>query len=114
MLGLGVIGFAAGLYTNDERLWPSFLLNAFFFLSLALGAAVFVSINSVANAGWSTAIRRVPEAMISYLPLGSLARLRNREAIARDDDHPLRVGEQRAEVLGRRGAPPCAASAWRG
>ena len=75
MLGIGVTGFAAGLYTNDPRLWPSFLLNAFFFLTLALGAAVFVSINHVANAGWGTAIRRVPEAMMSYLPLGALAML---------------------------------------
>ena len=75
MLGIGIIGFAAGLYTNDVRLWPAFLLNAFFFLSLALGAAVFISINHVANAGWSTGIRRVPEAMITYLPLGSLAML---------------------------------------
>ena len=75
MLGIGVIAFAAGFYTNDARLWPSFLLNAFFFLTLALGAAVFVSINHVANAGWSTALRRVPEAMISYLPFGSLAML---------------------------------------
>lgn len=73
MLGIGVIGFAAGLYTNDARLWPSFLLNAFFFLTVALGAAVFVSINHVTNAGWSVAIRRVPEAMMSYLPLGSVA-----------------------------------------
>jgi len=75
MLGIGVIGFAAGLYTNDARLWPSFLVNAFFFLTLALGAAVFVSINHVANVGWATAIRRVPEAMMSYLPLGALAML---------------------------------------
>ncbi len=75
MLGIGVIGFAAGLYTNNARLWPSFLLNAFFFLTLALGAAVFVSINHVANAGWSTAIRRVPEAMMSYLPLASISML---------------------------------------
>jgi hypothetical protein len=75
MLGIGVIGVAAGLFPNDSRLWPSFLLNAFFFLTLALGAAVFVSINHVANAGWSTAIRRVPEAMMGYLPLGGLAML---------------------------------------
>ena len=75
MLGIGVIGFAAGLYTNDARLWPSFLLNAFFFLTFALGAAVFISINHVANAGWSTAIRRVPEAMMSYLPLASISML---------------------------------------
>lgn len=75
MLGIGVIGFAAGLYMNDARLWPSFLLNGFFFLTLALGALVFISINRVANAGWDTAFRRVPEAMMSYLPLGSLAML---------------------------------------
>ena len=75
MLGIGVVGLVAGLYTNDARLWPAFLLNAFFFLTLALGAAVFVSINHVANAGWGTAFRRVPEAMISYLPLGALAML---------------------------------------
>jgi len=75
MLGVGVIGFVVGLYMNDARLWPSFLLNAFFFLTLALGAVVFVSINHVANAGWPTAIRRVPEAMMNYLPLGSLAML---------------------------------------
>jgi NNP family nitrate/nitrite transporter-like MFS transporter len=73
MLGIGVIGFAFGVFTNDARLWPSFLQNAFFFLTLALGATVFISINRVANAGWDTAIRRVPEAMMSYLPLGSLA-----------------------------------------
>ncbi len=73
MLGIGVVGFAAGLFTNDARLWPSVLLNAFFFLTLALGAVVFISINRVANAGWDTAIRRVPEAMMSYLPIGALA-----------------------------------------
>ncbi len=75
MLGIGVIGFAFGLYTNDARLWPSVLLNAFFFLTLALGAAVFISINRVANAGWDAAIRRVPEAMMSYLPLGTVTML---------------------------------------
>ena len=75
MLGIGLIGFAAGLQFDDSRLWQSFLLNAFFFLTLGLGAVVFVSINRVANAGWDTAIRRVPEAMMSYLPVGSLLML---------------------------------------
>ena len=75
MLGIGIVGFVAGLMFNDARLWASFLLNAFFFLTLGLGAVVFVSINRVANAGWDTAIRRVPEAMMSYLPIGSLLML---------------------------------------
>lgn len=75
MLGIGVIGFAAGLYLNNERVWASYLQNSIYFLTLSLGALVFVSINRVANAGWDTAIRRAPEAMMSYLPLGSLLML---------------------------------------
>jgi hypothetical protein len=75
MLGVGIVGFVAGLQLNDARLWASFLLNAFFFLTLGLGAVVFVSINRVANSAWDTAIRRVPEAMMSYLPVGSLLML---------------------------------------
>ena len=75
MFGLGMIGFAAGLFADDPRLWPAFLLNAFFFLTIALGGAVFISINRVANAGWDAAIRRVPEAMMSYLPIGAVAML---------------------------------------
>jgi hypothetical protein len=74
-IALGSLGFATGLYFDAARTWASFLHNAFFFLTLALGAFVFVAINRVANAGWDTAIRRVPEAMMSYLPLGSLAML---------------------------------------
>jgi len=75
IFGIGVIAFAAGLYLNNERVWASVLQNAFFFMTLALGAVVFISINRVANAGWDTAIRRVPEAMMSYLPIGSLLML---------------------------------------
>jgi hypothetical protein len=75
MLGIGVLGFAWGLYLDSARTWASFLQNAFFFLTLALGAIVFISINRAANAGWDTAFRRVPEAMMSYLGIGSLAML---------------------------------------
>jgi NNP family nitrate/nitrite transporter-like MFS transporter len=75
MLGVGVLGFVIGFQLDSDRMWASFLLNAFLFLTLSLGAVVFISINRVANAGWDTAIRRVPEAMSSYLPLGSLLML---------------------------------------
>jgi NNP family nitrate/nitrite transporter-like MFS transporter len=75
MLGIGVLGFMAGLYLDGPRLWPAFLLNAFYFLTLALGAMVFVSIHHVSNAGWSAALRRVPEAMMGYLPVGAAAML---------------------------------------
>ena len=75
LVAVGVLGFIAGLALDSPRLWPSFLLNSFYFLTLALGATVFVSIHHVSNAGWSAAIRRVPEAMMSYLPTGAVAML---------------------------------------
>jgi uncharacterized membrane protein len=75
LIGVGVMGFIAGLLTDSARLWPSFLLNAFYFLTLALGAIVFVSIHHVSNAAWSAALRRVPEAMMTYIPLGAAAML---------------------------------------
>jgi NNP family nitrate/nitrite transporter-like MFS transporter len=69
------MGIIAGMLTDSTRLWPSFLLNAFYFLTLALGAIVFVSIHHVSNAGWSSALRRIPEAMMSYIPIGAAAML---------------------------------------
>jgi len=63
---------ASALLTSDAHFWPSLLLNSFYFLTLALGGLVFVAIQHVSNAGWSTAIRRVPEAMTKYLPIGAM------------------------------------------
>ena len=72
LVSLGVLDVAAGLIFNSVRLWPSFFQNAVFFLTLSLGAMAFLSIHHVSNAGWSTALKRVPEAMIRYLPWGGL------------------------------------------
>ncbi|MGE0132575.1 MAG: hypothetical protein AB7U82_31205 [Blastocatellales bacterium] len=75
LLFIGALGALAGLFFNPQRFWPSLLQNSFFFLSLALGALVFVAIQFLANAGWSVALRRVPEAMMGYLPIGAVALL---------------------------------------
>lgn len=75
LLFVGALGALAGLFFNPQRFWPSLLQNSFFFLSLALGALVFIAIQFLANAGWSVALRRVPEAMMGYLPIGAIAML---------------------------------------
>ncbi len=75
LLFIGAIGAAAGLFFSPQLFWPSLLQNSFFYLSLALGALVFVAIQFLANAGWSVALRRVPEAMMGYLPVGAIAML---------------------------------------
>lgn len=57
---------------SPERAWHGFLIAAFYTLCLSLAGAVFTAIHNAANAGWGILIRRVPEAMASYLPYGAL------------------------------------------
>ncbi|HMU33556.1 MAG TPA: hypothetical protein PKC89_06805 [Pyrinomonadaceae bacterium] len=71
LLVLGAVGSVAGLMSSD-RFWFSFLQNSIFVLTIALGAVLFVAFKSVSNAGWATVFRRVPEAMMAYVPTGGL------------------------------------------
>jgi hypothetical protein len=68
---LGLLGLAAGMALEPTRGFSSLLTNGFFFLTLALGGAVFLALNSVANAGWYTVFKRIPEAFASYVPVGA-------------------------------------------
>ncbi|PIT98595.1 MAG: molybdopterin oxidoreductase [Bdellovibrionales bacterium CG10_big_fil_rev_8_21_14_0_10_45_34] len=72
-LFIGVITFLMGLQTNSDRIWQAFLLNSFFFISLAVGGLFFVSIQYVTKAGWSVVVRRIAESLTSYLVVGSVA-----------------------------------------
>jgi hypothetical protein len=66
---IGVIGFAVGLMKDQSRLWTSYLVAFFFFSSLGLGGLFFSAVNFVANAGWSSGIRRLSEGMSAFLPV---------------------------------------------
>lgn len=52
------------------RIWGSLLLNSWYFLIIAVAGTVFIAINYLANAGWPTALKRIPEAMGTYIPVG--------------------------------------------
>jgi hypothetical protein len=70
---LGVIAFALGLMRDPERIWHSYLVSFFFFTSLGLGGLFFVATQHASAAGWSASIRRMPEAMTSFLPYAAVA-----------------------------------------
>jgi hypothetical protein len=73
--GLAVLGGAAlavGLLQSPERAWLNLLLVSYYLVSLGLGALVFVALQYVTGAGWSVALRRVPEAMATILPIAAL------------------------------------------
>ncbi|MCM2324746.1 MAG: molybdopterin oxidoreductase [Oligoflexia bacterium] len=66
---LGVATFGAGLLLDPRRAWASFVLNHFYFLSLALGGLFFAAIQWVTGAMWSAPIRRLSESFTAYLPI---------------------------------------------
>ncbi len=74
LLVVGLLGIVGGLLLSD-RFWAAFLQNSYYFLTIALGGAIFLAVNYISNASWISVLRRVPEAMMSYLPIGALTLL---------------------------------------
>lgn len=71
----GAAVFAAGLAISPERAWMNLLLISIALLSVGLAGIVFIAFSYVAGAGWSVALRRIPEAMIFLLPVGGVGLL---------------------------------------
>lgn len=72
MMAIGVVAVVMGFMTDKTRAWAVLLHNNFYFTAIALSGTFFVAVNHVAQAGWSVAIRRVPEAMMGFLKFGML------------------------------------------
>ncbi|QSQ24103.1 hypothetical protein JY651_03760 [Pyxidicoccus parkwayensis] len=72
-LGLGTL--AVGVALQPERALSSLLTSGFYFLCLGLGGAMFLALMYVANAGWFTVFKRIPEAFASYVPWGAVTML---------------------------------------
>jgi hypothetical protein len=52
------------------RFWANLLLNGWYLLIIALSGTFFIAVNYAANAGWATGLKRIPEAMGFYVPIG--------------------------------------------
>jgi hypothetical protein len=72
LIGIGVISMVAGFILDPHRAWANYLLNNYYFVSIAIGAAFFGAIQYIAQAGWSSAFKRIPEAMASYIPVAAV------------------------------------------
>jgi hypothetical protein len=69
---IGIAAFTIGFITNPDRAWANYLLNNFYFLSLAIGATFFLAIQAITRSGWSSGFRRIPEAMMMYIPIAGI------------------------------------------
>lgn len=87
---LGSITLAAGVAAGDDRAWAGWLLASFGVLTVGLAGLVFVAIQYAANASWSVALRRLPEAMTAAIPIGGAAILAL--ILVRPDPYPWSHG----------------------
>jgi hypothetical protein len=61
---IGALAFVGGLLGGLElRAWQGYLIGFWFILSLSLCGPFFIATQYLSSAGWSTSIRRIPEAM---------------------------------------------------
>jgi hypothetical protein len=72
MIAVGLIVVIYALFTDSARGWANILLNNFYFLSLTIGATFFFCLQYITQSGWSAMFRRVPEAIMSYIPIAGI------------------------------------------
>jgi hypothetical protein len=75
LMAIGLIALIYGFSTDAHRTWPSLLFNNYFFIGIAVFGVFFVAKQYVSEAGWSIVLKRVPEAVMSALPVMSLIML---------------------------------------
>lgn len=68
LAAIGVVAFISGVMSDPAAAWGSYLVSAWYFLSLSIGAAFFFALQNISQSGWSSAFRRIPEAMMAWVP----------------------------------------------
>jgi len=71
----GLLLIALGAATSWERATSGLLIAAYFLLTVSLGGLLLMALEYVTGAGWSVALRRVPEALAWLLWLAGLLML---------------------------------------
>ena len=67
LMVIGLISGVMAFMADTNRFWTNILFSNYFFLILALGAAFWMALQYIAEAGWSAAFKRVPESISAYI-----------------------------------------------
>jgi len=69
LMGIGLVTIITGFFVNPTKTWANYLMNNYYFLSLAIGATFFAALQYITQTGWSSAFIRVPQAMSDVIPV---------------------------------------------
>jgi hypothetical protein len=72
LMGIGLLGLILGFalsHGHTSRIWANLLLNTYYINGICLSAVFFIAAHQLGYAGWHTLLRRVPEAMGTFIPV---------------------------------------------
>lgn len=73
LVAIGILTVAIGFITGDtERTWANLLIDSYYFALMAFAGLMFCAIQYVAQAGWSAAILRIPQAFMAVIPYAAV------------------------------------------
>jgi hypothetical protein len=72
LIAIGAATVILGLITDRQATWANWLIVNYYFFSIAMGGTFFLVLQSISQSGWSSAFKRVSEAMMSYVPFAAL------------------------------------------
>ncbi|MDY0103730.1 MAG: hypothetical protein RBS07_12420 [Lentimicrobium sp.] len=75
MMGVGLAVIAYSFAADPARAWANLLLNNYLFLSIAIGASFFIAIQYISQSGWAVMFKRVPEALMAFIPYAAVIML---------------------------------------
>lgn len=75
MMALGLISVIAAFATHSHQAWSNLLHNTFYFMAISLAATFFLSVQYAAEVGWSVVLKRILEAMTTFLPFAAILML---------------------------------------
>jgi hypothetical protein len=75
LIAIGLVTLVAGFFLDESahhgRFWSNVLINGFYFLAISLGALFFYALHFATETAWAVIIRRVIEAVFSFIPIAS-------------------------------------------
>ena len=77
-LGLSIVGVIALLVSfslNHTVGWVDYLVGAIWVTTIAVSGVFFMAVSGVLQASWLTPYKRVPEAMVKFLPIAAVLML---------------------------------------
>jgi len=72
---IGLAALVTGFLNDPDRTWANILLNNVYFLSIAIGAVMFYSIQYITQSSWAAMFQRIPLSLGAFIPAAAVLML---------------------------------------